>query len=102
MATGEDPGNFEIDHINIDRKDNRISNLRLATRSQNAHNVGTTKRNKSGIKGVSYAKHKRKWLALIRLNGVTKNLGYYTTKDKAAEIVQAARNDFHKQFSNHG
>ena len=40
--TGDDPGNMEIDHINRDRHDNRWSNLRLTTRSENAFNTGNT------------------------------------------------------------
>jgi hypothetical protein len=55
----------DIDHINGNRSDNRIDNLREATRSLNLAIRGATKRNTSGFKGVSWDKKKRKWVAQI-------------------------------------
>jgi hypothetical protein len=49
---GEIPDGMEIDHINGDRGDNRLENLRLATRVQNSINTRVSSRNKTGYKGV--------------------------------------------------
>jgi hypothetical protein len=57
--------NFEIDHINHDRGDNRTSNLRLATRVQNTHNMKLSSRNKSGHIGVHYHTKDRRWISSI-------------------------------------
>jgi len=50
-----------IDHINCDKVDNRIENLRAATVGQNQHNRKTNANNTSGYKGVSWCKAKKKW-----------------------------------------
>lgn len=52
MFNGEIPQGYFIDHIDGDKANNEISNLRLATRKQNSRNVGKVKRNKSGTTGV--------------------------------------------------
>lgn len=80
----------EIDHINRDRTDNRIANLREATRTENALNVGAHQLNSSGIKGVSWDKLCKRWRVQIRTGGKTKYVGVYKTKEEAAiayEIV---------------
>ena len=55
LAKGEQPPK-EIDHINNDKLDNRIENLRGVTRNQNQHNSKIYKNNKSGVKGVYWLK----------------------------------------------
>ena len=69
MHYGEDPGEFEIDHMNRNCKDNRILNLRKTTRTQNCCNslLNKTKFTKSGVRGVSWDRHK--WRAHIRFGG---------------------------------
>jgi hypothetical protein len=52
-----------IDHIDGNPLNNNIKNLRPATEMQNHHNMGISKRNKSGIKGVCWDKSKNKWFA---------------------------------------
>jgi hypothetical protein len=69
----------DIDHINGIRDDNRISNLRLATRGQNLHNQKCT-RGKSRFKGV--VKHKSGWVA--QLGVVNKYVGIYLSEEEAA------------------
>lgn len=66
-----------VDHINGDKSDNRISNLRLATNSQNLHNTGPSKRNSSGVRGVHWCKTKRKWKAEISVDWKRRSLGYH-------------------------
>jgi hypothetical protein len=59
----------EIDHINGDYYDNRITNLRIATRQQNTQNRCRPKNNKSGIKGICWNKTNNSWRAEITYNG---------------------------------
>lgn len=68
----------EIDHVNCDRLDNRIDNLRLANRSQNASNARKAKNNTSGYKGVNLHKHhgRYRWRASISIDGKQKTLGH--------------------------
>ena len=70
-----------IDHINQDKLDNRIANLRLVTVSKNSANK-TTKPNKSGYRGV-YANYDQ-WVAQISISGKVTHLGRYSTKEEAA------------------
>lgn len=62
-----DDNNYEVDHINHDRTDNRKSNLRIVTHAENMKNVKTPKHNTSGRVGVQYLKNRNKWKAVIRI-----------------------------------
>lgn len=73
----------EIDHVNGDRSDNRWVNLREATRSQNATNSGLSKKNKSGVRGISWIKRDSKWDARIRVNGTLHLIGRFAEKEDA-------------------
>jgi hypothetical protein len=89
-VTGEWPIG-DLDHINGDTADNRFSNLREATESQNLANARMPANNTSGFKGVSWHKHTRKWVASIGLNGKVKSLGYFATRERAfIEYIFAA------------
>ena len=77
----------EIDHINGDRSDNRISNLRPATRAQNARNVKPKPGTASGVTGVNYVKGKNRWKALVMVRGKVISLGQF----KRIEDAIAAR-----------
>ena len=74
----------DLDHIDMDRSHNWISNLRPATASQNAANAGLYNSNSSGIKGVAFAKRERKWKAYIRKDGNLIHLGYFARLEDAA------------------
>ena len=91
-----------IDHINGDKLDNRIENLRAATVGQNQHNRKTNANNTSGYKGVCWNKARKKWKSQIRLEGKRINLGHYTNIEEAAEAVRKAREELHGDFANHG
>ena len=90
-----------LDHKNGNKADNRISNLRLATSSQNLHNKPKTKANKSGIKGVSWDRHRQKWLAQLQVQWKNHNLGLFNSKEAAANAVQAFRNFKLGEFAHH-
>lgn len=81
---------LDIDHINRNKLDNRRSNLRLATRSQNQFNRSATKRSSTGIKGVFWYKRKKKWISQIRINRVLKHLGYFDNIKDAELAYQKA------------
>lgn len=89
---------FEIDHINTDKSDNRIANLRKATRNNNQHNRGKSKTNNSGYKGVSLHKRTGKWQAEISLGGVKSYLGLFSRPEDAHNAYVAASRDMHGEF----
>jgi hypothetical protein len=74
---------LEVDHINGDKLDNRLKNLRICTPTQNKHNVKSN-RGSSKYKGVSYNKAEKKWKSYITIDGSRKNLGTFTNEDEAA------------------
>lgn len=71
------------DHINRKRNDNRSCNLRNITRSENKVNAGLTKSNTSGYLGVSWNKREKKWRSAIKVNKITKTLGYFDDPKEA-------------------
>ena len=91
-----------IDHINGDKLDNRIENLRAATVGQNQHNRKTNANNTSGYKGVGWSKAQKKWVARITLERKNIHLGYFANVEEAAEVVRKAREELHGSFANHG
>lgn len=91
-----------IDHINGDKLDNRIENLRAATVGQNQHNRKTNANNTSGYKGVGWNKAQKKWVARITLERKNIHLGYFANVEEAAEVVRKAREELHGSFANHG
>lgn len=92
MTGEEPPANLDVDHINRDTLDNRWSNLRVATRSQNMANTALDARNTSGASGVTWDKARNKWRAQLRVNGRKTNLGRFETREQAiAKVEEAAR-----------
>jgi hypothetical protein len=84
-----------IDHINRDPGDNRLCNLREATRSQNAANKKAHSTGRSGLKGASFHKPTGRWQAQIMRDGKKRFLGLFdTAEDAHAAYVVAARAEF--------
>jgi hypothetical protein len=100
MHHGVDPGEMEIDHINGDRGDNRIGNLRLATKSANMHNARAPRNNTSGAKGVWKAG--TKFTAEVCHDGTRHNLGVFPTIEEAAAAVRVKREKLLGEFAHHG
>ena len=90
--------NADVAHINCDALDNRIANLREATRSENQYNHPAPKNNTSGVKGVTWNSASRKWMAQIKTGGRYIYLGEFTTKEAAAAVRHAATMKYHGDF----
>jgi len=89
VRMGLNPKQF-IDHANRNGLDNRRSNLRNATRSQNGANRDLNSNNTSGYKGVSWSKSSSKWQSQIRVDCTTLHLGYFDSKIEAAKTYNRA------------
>lgn len=85
----------QIDHINGDRTDNRIVNLREATDAQNRQNTRKRVDNKSGYVGVYYASWANAWRAEIRVAGKQRKLGYFATPELAHAAYAKAKAEVH-------
>jgi len=92
----------EIDHIDGNRANNRIENLRPADTHVNKYNAGKRVNNTSGCKNVSWDKNNRKWVVRFRINGEKHYFGSFTDLDLADLVAVEARNKYHKAFANHG
>lgn len=87
----------EVDHKNCDFSDNRIQNLRLATRSQNARNKRFPQaNNKTGLLGVSWKARNKKWCAQIRCDGRVHHLGLFTCPVEAHRAYLKAKKMLHQ------
>ena len=82
--------NGQIDHINGDRSDNRIHNLRDVSQSENQRNSKRRSDNKSGVPGVSWHSRYLKWQATISSSGKRKCLGYFNDLNEAIQTRRAA------------
>jgi hypothetical protein len=91
----------EIDHINGDRADNRIANLRSVTTTENRRNAARPRHNTSGCVGVHFKKDKQKWVAYISLADRYTHIGYFPTKEGAIAARKQAERD-HGFHPNHG
>lgn len=93
----------QIDHINGNRADNRIENLREVSNIENSHNTGIRANNSTGIVGVQYHKRngKRPWVAGIKVNYQQVYLGSFASQQDAIDARKRAEKEygFHK---NHG
>lgn len=96
---GEMPSTLTIDHINMNRADNRIANLRLATVAENARNRNASPRNRIGFKGVSFDPRRRRFLASVTKDKRSYSLGHYPTAEAAALAYDEAVAQLHGEFA---
>lgn len=83
---------FEIDHLNGDRSDNRIQNLRKVTKSDNQRNSSLRVNNASGVNGVNWVTSKRRWLARIWDGDIHRYLGAFKNLEDARQArIRAER-----------
>lgn len=95
---GEWPA-LALDHINGERDDNRIANLRLASRAENAWNRGAQVNSSHGQKGVTWNGAMKKWCARIMAHGTRRHLGYFDDLNDAARAYEVAARELHGDFA---
>ncbi len=88
----------DIDHINGNRSDNRIANLRLATRAENQQNISRIGHGKSGLVGAYWDRSRRRWYSKVRdpETGKQYRLGYYDAREDAHEAYKAWKRKNHQ------
>ncbi len=91
----------QIDHINGNRSDNRISNLREANNQQNSMNSKKSASNTSGVKNVYWHKPSKKWIVSIRINNKQNHIGCFDNFDDAAKVSKEIREKYFKNFARH-
>ena len=95
----ENPDNKPlIDHIDENKSNNNVKNLRWATSKDNQYNQGKYINNKSGYKGVSFHKQHNKYQAQIRINGKKKHLGLFEKAENASQAYEAKAKEIHGEF----
>jgi len=97
IVYGEWPDD-DIDHIDGDPNNNRIENLRIATRQENLRNSRLQKNNTTGITGVCWRKDVGKFVARIKIDGNYIHLGYFDTLAEAAAARHAAEIEHFGEF----
>ncbi len=89
-----------VDHIDNNRTNNNLNNLRWVTRTENAINTQIPSTNASGIKGVSWNKKAKKWRAFIYIDKKEKHLGYFTNKNDAIKTRKQKANEVYGEYTN--
>ena len=85
-----------VDHINGDKLDNRIANLRDVTTAVNLQNIhGASSRNACGYTGVSFHKRENAWSASLMVDGKVKRLGFHKTPELAHDAYITAKLQYH-------
>lgn len=94
----------QIDHINGQKSDNRLANLRSASGSQNQANVAKNNRNKCGFKGVYLHKASGLYQARISvpMKGKQRSLGYFKSPELAHQAYVRAASEVYGEFANFG
>jgi hypothetical protein len=90
-----------IDHINNNRLDNRIENLRIATDSQNNCNKGIQANNTSGSKNVKWHERIKKYEVSVQVNKQRKYIGVFEDLELADLVATMAREKYHGSFAKH-
>jgi hypothetical protein len=92
----------QIDHIDGDRSNNLLSNLREVTQAQNSMNMKRNSSNTSGVKGVFFCKSSKRWWAVIKSHDKYVFRKSFKSLHDAEQSVRAAREALHGEFANHG
>jgi len=93
---------LEVDHVNGNGLDNRKSNLRVCTRSQNIMNTKTRIDASSGKRGVYFKKERGRWVAQIVIDGIRKYLGSHLKKEDAITAREEAEKKLFGEYLKKG
>lgn len=88
-----------VDHINGDKLDNRLSNIRLCRQADNSKNQKTRRNNTSGYKGVYFDKRLKKFVARVKCDYKTYFAGSYTNAQQAAEAYNKLAKQLHGEYA---
>ena len=91
-----------VDHIDGNRYNNKIENLRATDQSKNALYARKKSHNTSGVKGVHFHRICNKWWARISIDGKRKSLGLFDDLELAELVMMEAREKHHGEFAHHG
>lgn len=90
-----------VDHIDGNPANNRIENLREASRRQNSWNQARTRNTASGVKGVTWQERNKKWKVRVMVSGVSHYCGLFEDIELAELVAEEARNKYHGEFARH-
>ena len=90
-----------VDHIDMNKSNNKIENLRAATRSQNQWNKPRLKKTVSNVKNVFFRKDMNKYLVKVYANKKVHYFGCFESLELAELVAIEARNKLHKEFARH-
>lgn len=90
-----------LDHKDDNPANNNISNLRIATESQNRHNTRKHRDNKSGVKGVCWDAKNQKWVVNVTYQYKTHWGGRFSDLEEAKRVACALRNNLHQEYARH-
>jgi hypothetical protein len=93
------PANVDIDHRDLNKSNNKIENLRRASRSNNCMNTAIRSNSTSGYKGVSLRADMNKWRARITVGGKRRCIGYFETREQAHDAYSRAMIEAHGEFA---
>jgi hypothetical protein len=90
-----------LDHVNGDKTDNRIENLRIGNPEMNMQNMRLRRDSTSGIKGVSWHKQSNRWTGQVWHRNKIYLAGSFTDKEECAAAVRKLREELHGEFARH-
>lgn len=101
LAHGNIPNDMHIDHINHDRSDNSLGNLRIVSRKENLKNKSRSSRNSTGYSGITFRPDDGKYMVRISVNGKRYSAGCFSSLEEAVSVrnMELSKNNYHP---NHG
>jgi hypothetical protein len=96
----DNPNNLtEVDHVDRNKCNNSVDNLRWCSRSENCSNRGKKENASSSFKGVTWHKQRQKWQAAISVEGKSKHLGLFESEVQAAVAYNNAAIQYYAEFA---
>jgi hypothetical protein len=90
-----------VDHIDGNKLNNRITNLREASSAENQYNTKIRTDNTSGVKGLNFHKDSNMWYVRVQKDGVRYDGGLFKNKDEAMAKAESLREKLHGEFARH-